>query len=305
MPNDYQRIINEMIEQKETESLDDKRDNVRQRNIRMAGIINDYLHRRFNRYVIITGGLSVEYYTKGNYTTQDIDFVTPSYEDLNTVLLDLGFESIGKYWQYEKLEIFVELVSNNAFDGSSKEPTKFETQDRLEVAFTDVADILLDRIRGIVYWNTKDYEYWSYQLLKEHRSSISDEYMYSRLEGPSEIDEYRSLVQWVDDPTEISSKVKTFEWILRNSDVEFIYKQIGNTHIFWFPLYDEELEQFGEYIGIQVLRNVSLLMYNNDEEELEKTDLDPRKILGRINYDSNGKSVFGLIKNSLEEAELI
>ncbi|WP_125764303.1 hypothetical protein [Companilactobacillus hulinensis] len=309
MTNDYQAIIGEMIEQKQNETLEEKRDNTRHRNIRMAGIINDYLHKKFDKYVIVTGGLSVEYYTQGNYTTQDIDFVTPSVDDLNEALLDLGFESIGKYWQYEKLEIFVELVSNNSFDGKSKTPTKFQTEDRLEVEFTDVADILLDRIRGIVYWNTKEYEYWSYQLLKEHRSSIEDDYMFSRLEGISEVEEYESLVKWVDQPDAVYSKVKTFEWLLMNDEVEYIYKPVNDTYIFYFPISGElEGKLESSFFGIRILQKIYFLLYNTEEEEFEESSEEAAQSISMYIEEYKGIEgiqIFEIVYKYLKEAHLI
>ena len=38
-----------------------------------------------------TGGLSVEFYTDGQYTTQDIDIITVAEKELNQVLLNLDF----------------------------------------------------------------------------------------------------------------------------------------------------------------------------------------------------------------------
>lgn len=76
---EYQTIIENLITQQNTESLAEKRDNTRKRNLRMAGIINDALTCLTGAGVIVTGGLSVEYYTEGNYTTQDIDVITKEF----------------------------------------------------------------------------------------------------------------------------------------------------------------------------------------------------------------------------------
>ena len=95
---EYQIIIESLITQQNSESLAEKRDNTRKRNLRMAGIINDALTRLTGTGVIVTGGLSVEYYTEGNYTTQDIDVITPVAKELPPVLQELGFYKEGKYW---------------------------------------------------------------------------------------------------------------------------------------------------------------------------------------------------------------
>ena len=88
----YTKIIEEMYTQQESESMDDKVANSGIRNIRMAAIINDYLQRISGSEIIVTGGLSIEFYTRGGYNTQDIDFITPAEKELAKVLEDLGLE---------------------------------------------------------------------------------------------------------------------------------------------------------------------------------------------------------------------
>ena len=72
----YKNIIDDMVQQQNQEKIEEKIENTRNRNMRMAGIINDYLLHECDCEIIITGGLSVEFYTDGQYTTQDIDIIT-------------------------------------------------------------------------------------------------------------------------------------------------------------------------------------------------------------------------------------
>lgn len=88
----YTKIIEEMYTQQESESMDVKVANSGIRNIRMAAVINDYLQRISGSEIIVTGGLSIEFYTRGGYNTQDIDFITPAEKELAKVLEDLGLE---------------------------------------------------------------------------------------------------------------------------------------------------------------------------------------------------------------------
>ena len=57
-----------MYTQQESESMDDKVANSGIRNIRMAAVINDYLQRISGSEIIVTGGLSIEFYTRGGTT---------------------------------------------------------------------------------------------------------------------------------------------------------------------------------------------------------------------------------------------
>lgn len=56
----YQQIIDDMYRQQETESNEEKLANTR---LRMAAIISDYLKQLAGTELIVTGGLSVDFYT--------------------------------------------------------------------------------------------------------------------------------------------------------------------------------------------------------------------------------------------------
>jgi hypothetical protein len=60
-----------------------------EKNIRAAGIITEYVERKDPRLKLIdVGGLSVEYYTTGQYATADIDIMES--------LVELDFKRKGK-----------------------------------------------------------------------------------------------------------------------------------------------------------------------------------------------------------------
>lgn len=52
----YLSLINEMILQRQTEPIDQKIVNTKERNIRVAGIIRDYLSNKYHAEVIVIGG---------------------------------------------------------------------------------------------------------------------------------------------------------------------------------------------------------------------------------------------------------
>lgn len=54
-----------------------------EKNIRVAGLVTEYIENKHpNILLIVVGGLSVEYYTTGQYATADIDFVATSHEKI-------------------------------------------------------------------------------------------------------------------------------------------------------------------------------------------------------------------------------
>lgn len=164
----YLSLIQEMIEQRKSEPLEKKLDNTRERNIRVTGIIRDYLAKKHRAEVIVTGGLSVEYYTEGNYITQDIDLITQSSGELEAVLQELGFLKDGKYWVHDPLEVVIEVVASIPFDGTYKPARTATTKDGCSVQFVDIHDIIMDRVRGIVHWKNKGYGEQLLALIEKH-----------------------------------------------------------------------------------------------------------------------------------------
>lgn len=52
-----------------------------EKNIRVAGLVTEYIEgKHSNIHLIVVGGLSVEYYTTGQYATVDIYFIETSHE---------------------------------------------------------------------------------------------------------------------------------------------------------------------------------------------------------------------------------
>ena len=62
---------------------------------------------------IIVGGLSVEIYTRGNYTTYDIHLIADGRIKIDEILVgELGFKKEGRAWYHSNLEISIEIPSN-------------------------------------------------------------------------------------------------------------------------------------------------------------------------------------------------
>ncbi|SFK11009.1 hypothetical protein SAMN04488569_101030 [Marinilactibacillus piezotolerans] len=52
-----------------------KNKSFREKQLRTAGVISEYVKQKHNIDLVVVRGLSVEIYTEGGYSTQDIDFV--------------------------------------------------------------------------------------------------------------------------------------------------------------------------------------------------------------------------------------
>ena len=102
---------------------------LREKNIRVAGVITDYVKKKHDIDLIVVGGLSVEFYTGGGYTTEDIDFVGPGHEEIMQCLVDLGFSRTGKDSVHERLQVYVEIPNSVLSGGDINKIHKITTED--------------------------------------------------------------------------------------------------------------------------------------------------------------------------------
>ncbi|MFC6465219.1 hypothetical protein ACFP65_09610 [Marinilactibacillus sp. GCM10026970] len=122
--------------------------------------------------LIVVGGLSVEIYTDGGYTTQDIDFVGVGHEKVTTALKDLGFISHGKDSIHEELKIYVEIPDSVSKDSNSKYIKTMDTQDGFALSIIGIEDIIKDRIRALLYFKEYHQGKWIYLLIKIHLNDL-------------------------------------------------------------------------------------------------------------------------------------
>ncbi|OUL09459.1 hypothetical protein B0533_04650 [Sedimentibacter sp. SX930] len=301
--NRYMSLINEMIEQRQSEPLEEKIANTRDRNIRVAGIIRDYLAKKYHAEVIVTGGLSVEYYTDGGYTTQDIDMITQSQRELEIILTDLGFMRDGKYWVHDPLEIVIEVVASVPFDGVYKPTLKAATKDGFSVNFVDINDILMDRVRGLAHWQYKDYGEQLLAMIDSHLQKLDMEYLKKNLEGKEEYElllYHIRLLQNDNLPEAQAYRVKRY---LEQKGIPYSELREGDESEYLylaFPLQENAKTHFGSYFGLLLLPHIDILLYNDDEEEFEsKEDADVATTL--IKYSARYGEPFSSILEALEK----
>lgn len=217
-----------------------------------------------------TGGLSVEFYTDGQYTTQDIDIITVAEKELNQVLLNLGFRKIGKYWEHERLELILELVANIPYDGIFKEPTQAITDDGFKIFFNNVNDILMDRIRGFIHWNFQQYGKWIIQLIRYHREELDFPYLEKNLDEQ----EQKVLSQFIDiADKKINNLTLGFylKQLLDDQQIHYSENKNEEIHYVTINLEGEAKTNLGKYFGILLSPFFAIMLYN-EEEELEIVD---------------------------------
>lgn len=126
---------------------------------------------------IIVGGLAVEIYTRGEYTTSDIDLIFSQRDIADHYLKNLGFISEGRHWYHKELLVSVEIPDDILKDADDDRVIKLELEDGLYVYVIGIEDIILDRLRACVHWkSTSDCE-WGKRLFLMHFDRLDVTYL--------------------------------------------------------------------------------------------------------------------------------
>lgn len=127
---------------------------------------------------VVVGGLAVEVYTRGQYTTLDIDLVTMRRDYADKVLKELGFNKEGRHWYHAELEVAIEIPGNKLEDADHEKVIKIYLPSGRHIYVIGLEDIILDRLRACVHWeSTSDCE-WGLRMLKVHKQALDVEYMH-------------------------------------------------------------------------------------------------------------------------------
>lgn len=161
---------------------------------------------------VVVGGLSVEFYTQGNYMTEDIDIILSHDTIFSKVMGKLSFQKEdSRNWYRNDLLVSVETPSG-PFAGNYDMINHWQTQNTYRLPITSVEDIFADRVRSIVYSNTDDIEWlvklWNTYTLdteylinqacetKEEKSFVKDFMQYMNQETDS-ITNYPSKTRYL------------------------------------------------------------------------------------------------------------
>lgn len=126
---------------------------------------------------IIVGGTAVEFYSFGAYMTYDIDLVCSNRREALDQLEDLGFERSAslRHWYHETLSLVVE-IPDDTLAGSLDRVTEVEI-DGLTAYVIGIEDLVLDRLRAYVHWQSESDGEWVTRLLTLHGEDVDWEYL--------------------------------------------------------------------------------------------------------------------------------
>lgn len=121
------------------------------RGARIAAVISDALATA-QLDTVLVGGAAVAFYTNGDYTTNDIDVVAPSSDQLPEIMHMLGFERIGKDHINRDLNIYVE------FPGEKLGPTEEFINLKIDgtvLKIVSIEDLIIDRLCAYKFWRSE------------------------------------------------------------------------------------------------------------------------------------------------------
>jgi len=160
--------------------------------ILFASIFTELLEAH-NIKPVIVGGLSVEIYTRSDYTTRDIDFVFSGRDIANEILLELGFKKLGKDWFHEELELAIE-IPDNVIDGDIDKVLTINLSNNKHIYVIGIEDIISDRLRACVFWKSSSDCEWGQRVLLIHQGQIDFNYLKDKASKDNTIDE---LNKWL------------------------------------------------------------------------------------------------------------
>ncbi|MBM3271613.1 MAG: hypothetical protein FJZ01_28590 [Candidatus Sericytochromatia bacterium] len=142
------------------------------------GIVSDRL-REIGLEPILVGGGALEYYTAGGHATGDVDLALPHGEDVDRAFADLGFAKEGRFWIRDDLELYFEAPAPAGLPGEDAPRTVVEV-DGMKVVIIGLEDLLMDRVRAWVHWNSAEDYRWSVHLAAVYADRLDWDYLASR-----------------------------------------------------------------------------------------------------------------------------
>lgn len=121
-----------------------------ERHVEIIAILSEALKPHDIRPILV-GGAAVEFYTRGGYTTGDIDLVAPGGRELAETMRALGFLKRGKDWVNEELEISIEYWSDQL--GPDEEFNEILLRG-LKLRILSIEDLIVDRLCAFKWWGS-------------------------------------------------------------------------------------------------------------------------------------------------------
>jgi hypothetical protein len=142
----------------------------------VTAVLTDLLEQHKIKPVIV-GGLAVEIYTRGDYTTVDIDVIISDRNLAADLLQQLGFIKTGRHLYHDKLMVSIEIPNNVLEDADDHRIIRLELEDKHKVFVIGIEDIILDRLRDCVHWKSSSDCEWGKRMFLLHNERLDMAYL--------------------------------------------------------------------------------------------------------------------------------
>lgn len=131
------------------------------------GILSEEFKKRGCPPPIIVGGMAVELYTQGSYTTGDID-IKADKDILEKILTEWNFVRKGRVWFNEEFDIYIDWLGSSLNEGeeAEKRVNTIIVAEDLEIRVISIEDLMIDRLNAYKWWKDEDSLLWVNVLLK-------------------------------------------------------------------------------------------------------------------------------------------
>ena len=146
---------------------------------------------------ILVGGAAVEFYTQGGYSTKDVDLALPTIPVVDNAFADLGFLKEGRFWYRDDLDLLFEAPAPAGLPGETAPRTVIEVEG-FRVVIIGVEDLILDRVRSAVRWQSPEDGRWARRLAALYSDRIDRTYLISKAEAEGERRELESILENLD-----------------------------------------------------------------------------------------------------------
>jgi hypothetical protein len=141
---------------------------------------------------ILVGGAAVELYTAGGYATGDVDLALPLAPEVDAAFADLGFRKEGRFWVREDLDLLFEAPAPAGLPGETAPRTVVEIEG-LRIVVIGIEDLLLDRLRAAVHWQSEEDGRWARRLALLYADRIDWAYVAGKAEEGREAEALAAL----------------------------------------------------------------------------------------------------------------
>lgn len=131
---------------------------------------------------ILVGGLALEVYTEGGYSTSDVDLALPHTPEVDAAFADLGFAKRGRFWVRPEFDLLFEAPAPAGLPGETAPRTELRV-DGLRVVVLGVEDLLLDRLRAWVHWKSEEDGRWAARLATLYARKLDWAYLRAKAKG--------------------------------------------------------------------------------------------------------------------------